>query len=134
MAPTTHLFALTVTGCDETAANLVMSEAVDAGKDVAPDVDIQWRELTEPAIIDRRSVNDYLIETFDDEHERERSAERMRLILSVFYDESDEEPEQALSDLLADLLHEADRRSIDPEDLFEDSWRKRTLESAEWGA
>lgn len=58
---------------------------------------------------------------------------RLRMIVTAFYDEAADEPDQAMRDLLTDVMHECDRRGIDfYEAVAAAAWMSRT-EREEWG-
>lgn len=62
----------------------------------------------------------------------ERARFRLKIIIAGLYDEEPTDPEQAIRDLLTDVLHEADARGIDVHHALDRATWMRDQEVAEW--
>lgn len=63
----------------------------------------------------------------------EQVLERMKLVFALFYDVDDDEPDQAIRDALADLMHVAAAQGVDFEQTVGDAARTWSREREDWG-
>lgn len=63
----------------------------------------------------------------------ERARRRIELTFQMFYDDEEGEPDQAIRDLLTDLMHEASARRVNMEAAIEQAASMFTQEVEEWG-
>lgn len=57
---------------------------------------------------------------------------RINFIFDAMYDDEPTEPDQAIRDLLTDLIHEADARGVDIHDALIAAARMAGTETADW--
>lgn len=57
---------------------------------------------------------------------------RMALIFAGVYDDEPSEPDQAIRDLLTDVIHEARARGVDMDEAYERALWMQREEQAEW--
>lgn len=62
----------------------------------------------------------------------ERSRLRLAVIFAGFYDDEPDEPDQAIRDLLTDVMHEAEARGVGIYEAWERAGRMFRMERAEW--
>lgn len=62
----------------------------------------------------------------------ERSQTRIQLVFDMFYDDEEGEPDQAIRDLLTDLMHVAAERGVDMEDAVTRAASMFSQEREEW--
>lgn len=63
----------------------------------------------------------------------DRATTRIRLIFDMFYDDEEGEPDQAICDLLTDLMHVAAEREVDMEQAVNQAAGMWVQEREEWG-
>jgi hypothetical protein len=63
----------------------------------------------------------------------DRTEMRTRLLFEMFYDDEEGEPDQAIRDVLTDLMHVAAERGVDFEDAVHRAAGMWTQEREEWG-